>query len=239
MPPTKVKDLIIEPIEKKSKIVQDKQYTWTDPEWTDYVLSQLHEEEMWDGVPKMDGLRRLVEKLISPIRSISVNIQTVLTNNLVVIAIAEVILDNDTKMTAVSDATYYSAAPGFGHKLAALADSRAKSKAFRELLRLRNVSTIDEVNTANTVDLEDQEPILGTQIALINKLLKEIQDKINLNKVILHVCEGVALEEVASNSTLIACPLDRLKHTQAGKLIQKLSNFKAKREQVPKELCND
>src|SRR5688500_7434881 len=38
-----------------------------DPEWTDWVMAQFEPEELDEGLPKVDGLRRLVRKLIGPI----------------------------------------------------------------------------------------------------------------------------------------------------------------------------
>ena len=38
-----------------------------DPKWTDWVLSQFEPSELEEGLPKVDGLRRLTRKLIGPI----------------------------------------------------------------------------------------------------------------------------------------------------------------------------
>jgi hypothetical protein len=39
----------------------------TDIEWTNYVLGEFKPEELYEGMPKANGLRRLVRKLIGPI----------------------------------------------------------------------------------------------------------------------------------------------------------------------------
>lgn len=47
------------------------------PEWSDYVLSQLAPNELADGAPKVDGLRRLAKKLLGPIvRSLGTVVQS-------------------------------------------------------------------------------------------------------------------------------------------------------------------
>lgn len=38
-----------------------------DPAWTTWVLGQFESSELEDGLPKVDGLRRLVRKLVGPI----------------------------------------------------------------------------------------------------------------------------------------------------------------------------
>lgn len=215
-------ELEMEPVIKNNKKQGKEIPDYTDPEWTEYVISMLHEEEMWQGIPKLDGLRRLVEKLISPIKEMSVSLQPIIHNNPIIIAIATVKLEDGQIFSAASDATPYSAPEGFRNRLSALADSRAKSKVFREILRLRNVSTNEEIQSG--LDQEEHELIVSTQKLLINNLLLDIQKtfkkKIDLQKLI---------EEIFPKKGLT---IDSLKHSQAGTVIQKLSDFKGKRSDI-------
>src|SRR5688500_6009345 len=41
----------------------------TNPEWSDYVLSQLTDNEKDNGSPRVDGLRRIATKLLGPFSS--------------------------------------------------------------------------------------------------------------------------------------------------------------------------
>src|SRR6478735_2482188 len=41
----------------------------SDPKWCEYVLTLLEDDEMVDGNPKTDGLRRIVPKVLGPIIS--------------------------------------------------------------------------------------------------------------------------------------------------------------------------
>jgi hypothetical protein len=224
MPPRKMKqELSIEPILSDSKIIEGQIIeppSYMDPEWTDYVISQLDESEFWEGVPKLDGLRRMVEKLISPIVRVSVDIKPVIST---IIATATVLLRNGEEFSAASDATPSSAPEGFRNRLTALADSRAKSKVYREILRLKNISTTEEVN--HSVDTDEHEPIVGSQTILINNLIKDIS---NLHKKRVSISKLIKELFPSQNGDI-----NMLKYSEAGKIVQKLSNFKAKREEVP------
>lgn len=154
----------------------------TDPEWTDFIINQLTEEEKFGGVPKMDGLRRMVEKYVSPITNIEVSIIPHTGQILTVIAIASVTLYNGEKYTACSDANMFGATNDFKNKLTALADSRAKSKAFREILRLQNTYTSEEINEVS--DPEDDSFITRPQVSIIEQKCQKLG--ISVEKAIAH-----------------------------------------------------
>jgi hypothetical protein len=196
--------------------------SYMDPEWTDYVISQLDESEFWEGVPKLDGLRRLVEKLISPIVRVVVDIKPVISTNIAIIATATVLLRNGEEFSAASDATPSSAPEGFRNRLTALADSRAKSKVYREILRLKNISTTEEVN--QSIDTDEHELIVGSQTILINNLMKDIKTVHN---------KTISLSKLIKQLfPMQSGDINTLKYSEAGKIVQKLSNFKAKREEI-------
>ncbi|MFN9303042.1 MAG: hypothetical protein ACK6DA_09760 [Candidatus Kapaibacterium sp.] len=219
-------ELSIEPILPDAKIIEGELVeppSYMDPEWTDYVISQLDESEFWEGIPKLDGLRRLVEKLISPIVRVNVDIKPVIGNSVAIIATATVLLRNGDEFSAASDATPSSSPEGFRNRLTALADSRAKSKVYREILRLRNISTTEEVN--QSIDTDEHEPIVGSQTILINNLIKDIS---NTHKKRIFI--GKLIKELFPSQN---GDINVLKYSEAGKIIQKLSDFKAKRQDIP------
>ena len=97
----------------------------TDPSWTEYCLSLLDDEEIEGGVPKVDGLRRLVEQEISPIASTSVEIQTLPGSFNTVIATATIQLKNGYVHQAAADAQRFSVGEQFQNRLTAMADTRS------------------------------------------------------------------------------------------------------------------
>ena len=196
-----------------------------DPEWTDFMISKLHEDEMWEGIPRIDGLRRLVETYISKIKSLTVEVIPVVGNDLTVIAKACAVLEDGSIWTACSDASTKSTTGEFRNKLTSMADSRAKSKLYREILRLANLITSEELS--HTKDPDDEEQISGSQIAVVKNLIQIVNKEINVDKLIKHVLG----KEVN---------IDTLKFSEGAKLIQELSDYKGEkpRKTIPSQILN-
>jgi hypothetical protein len=193
----------------------------SDVGWHDFVISHLDENELFDGIPRMDGLRRLVELLVGKINRVDTNVQILSTvNHPVIVVTATVELSNGSSYSAASDASFYSVAPAFRNRLTAVADNRAKAKVYREILRLGNMSTSEEVS--GSADLEDQEAMVPTQKSLILRKAKELN--VDINK----VCDK-----------LYGRDLDNLTHSQAGSFIKDLSDWAAKRKEMPVEFFGE
>ena len=162
--------LIIEPASKaidatKIPLVVEGPLDYTHPDWTNFVLEHLTDDEMWDGYPRVDGLRRLVEKFFGRITGTYVKVDYHANPFPTVIVKATIQLESGETHEASSDATIYSAQGEFRNKLTAIADSRAKSKAYREILRLRNVSSREEAVPSD--DVTEDEDIQLTQKNMI------------------------------------------------------------------------
>lgn len=127
-----------------------------DPRWTEYALSFLSESEQYNGNPKADGLRRLVELLIGPIvaqdtlllhfpmhgetehhkngataRS-QIRVQSRETGDYIV-------------ASAVADASGVSCVHPYNKFLSSIAETRAEGRVYKKILRLQNVVTSDEL----------------------------------------------------------------------------------------------
>ena len=48
-----------EDCEEPKQVAQEKTVRYGDPEWNDYILGQLTEQEKENGLPRCDGLRRV------------------------------------------------------------------------------------------------------------------------------------------------------------------------------------
>lgn len=192
------------------------------PQWSDYVLNFLTEEELFNGCPRVDGLRRLVEKLISPIVRIDVDVQPLLSPHLVIIAKATVFLENGYVHSSCADASMYNTDSAFKQRLTAMADGRAKSKAFREILRLRNVYSSEEA-TQEVVEREDDMLINDSQIALITNILpKKLEVKFDFDKLVSNI-----LGKEKSLRTLT--------HNEAIKVLNIMNDYIKNRENIPAE----
>ena len=199
-----------------------KKLTKNDPEWTDFILEELHEDEMFEGVPRIEGLRRMVEKYISPIQSILSRV-TPCDNGqtLTIIVTVEVHLENGQVYTASSDANMYSCTGEFRNRLTATADTRAKSKVYREILCLRNMFTSEEV--IKTEDISEDSNVAHSQKLVINKVAKKLD--IDLEKLM-----DAALGELAPKN------IDSLKQSQAVHLMGLLDDYAKGRKEIPEEI---
>jgi hypothetical protein len=156
-----------------------------DKEWTDYVLSHVELKEMPGGMPRVDVLRRLVERFIGHIVRTDVDVQyhfNPTDGRPVVLAKAIIVVDtgDDSReyeqFTGVADASLFNTGDAFRKYLAAISETRAKGRAYKEALMLQGVVTEEEVGfnkkQANYEGLEE-DPMSDSQLSCIERLCKE------------------------------------------------------------------
>lgn len=221
----RAKGLEIDPVDN-TELTSNTEYeeapSITDYKWTDYVLSQLEESEMWLGIPRVDGLRRLVEKLVSHITATESRVQAIVSEYPYLIVTVKVFLNNGSFYEASADAHSTSVTREYANRLTAVAENRALSRAYRMILRLGNI--ISDADVSSMQDLSQQEPITKTQIDLITKILADERcSKINLSKLLEHI---------------LGTPkrLADLKFSEGSKIIEALGNYKNNRVDIPKEI---
>lgn len=149
-----------------------------DPGWTDYVLSQLTDDEMSDKFPKTEGLRRLVTKLLGDIIEskselvCSPNYDNVLST---VVSHKLTILTDEgsTKtFTGLADASPRNLDGDYDKYPSAVASTRALGRAVRDALQLKNIVVAEEISKASPDD-----KVLSVQVVAI----KNLSDKLGLN----------------------------------------------------------
>lgn len=117
-----------------------------EPEWNDYVLSLLTPNELVEGNPTCDGLRRIAEKLIGPIKAgLARVVQAPNPQNDMTATVEFTIhfLDGEA-WTSVADVNSSNCEPKFARFASAVAETRAEGRALRKALRLRKVVTAEE-----------------------------------------------------------------------------------------------
>lgn len=154
----------------------------TDPGWTQAVLDQLEEDEMYDGAPKADGLRRLVEKIIGPIISIDnvvveapkhgaagseKNTATVTSR----MQILSTQYNRPFLVSATADANDLSCSHPFNKYLSSMAETRAEARVYRKALRLKNVVSSEEIGS-DTHIIKEQLP--DSSIIVIDRKCRDI-----------------------------------------------------------------
>ena len=177
--------------ESKPMTTPAKKISPLDPGWTDHILKQLLESEVFEGNPKTDGLRRLVEKEIGPILGCESNViecprsgcdhsrntATVVVKIHIMNAFAEWLPKNKMLLvSATADASCESCGSPFDKFLTPIAETRARGRSYREALRLTGVVTSDEMPVGDTrrpVSINDN-LLSEEQIFLIDKKCKTL-----------------------------------------------------------------
>ena len=148
-------------------------------EWSPYVIEQLKEDEMFDGNPTVDGLRRLVCLLLGNIiREESQVLQCPNMDNeyRATVCCTIEVMRTYGPITVDGAADVY---PGntdkeFAKFPVATAETRAAGRALRKLLHLRKVVTAEEVCVSNDEDADKK--ISNNQINFIDKLCNKKLD---------------------------------------------------------------
>ncbi len=159
----------------------------TDPGWTQYVLDHLVDDEMFEGNPKGDGLRRLVEKFIGPIVAMETDLKTFPTGRSdenSATAVCRITIQRPGSnvpivVSQVADATLESCPYPFSKFLSAIAETRALGRCYRAALRLKNVVTSDEL--AGEKVLQNTDRIQDSALKIIEKKCKDLD--LNVQKV--------------------------------------------------------
>jgi hypothetical protein len=121
------------------------------PAWTPFLLGQLGDDELYEGRPTWEGLRRLTElHLGRVVEAVTVIAESPSKTNGFVAACVH----NLTIQTFGGDLCRYSGAADcsalnclapYSNYPTATAESRAKGRAYKSALQLRNVYTSDEI----------------------------------------------------------------------------------------------
>ena len=203
-------------------------------EWHEYVMSQFIPEELNTGNPTVDGLRRVAELLIAPIRSIETKMVQVPTqladknqyNDRRATAIVTVTFQDDTMFDGAADAYWgnvqdkiYAVYP------VALAETRAEGRALKRALRLRKVNAAEEIGAAQhdpTPSVENVEEGLMTtmQVNCINVMAGRL---------------SVNVPKVAELLGIITAP-KLWTHPEAVAITAQLNKFQNQTDEIPKSL---
>ena len=154
------------------------------PQWADYVLSQFRSDEMEQGNPTCDGLRRVTEYLIGPIVGRDVRVHQApnkenfgtatvvcsvkVLNNIPDHILYEMVMQEED----AADVNRYNTQKPFYLHPTATATTRAEARALRKILRLKKVVAAEELAGEDTDDFADawkpSDPVQDEQINLLD-----------------------------------------------------------------------
>lgn len=162
--------------------------SFNSPEWNDYVLSLFTNEELVDGNPTVDGLRRVTELVLGKIVTTRVDIvQSPTMSNgycCVLKYKIDIITDDENQNTlsyeAAADCSASNCDARFAVFATAVAETRAEGRVLRKALRLRKVIAAEEAAAVPHEDSLSDGKITPTQIKFIEVLCQ--RNDINIVK---------------------------------------------------------
>ena len=216
----------------------DNKITPNDEGWTDYVLGLLSKDELIEGNPTVDGLRRLAHFLIGDIvESLSEIIQTPNKNNDNRACVIHTIFfdnycnrsffksyDGNSKMLGKKISGSADASPDnipdkkYQKYLVSMAETRAESRALRRAVMLKKVVNSEEI--MGEIDI-DRGPINDMQINFIKQIC--LRTNINVSKFI-------------NSGTKKYKYINELSNQEAIEFNKSLSEFQRKTNKIPKSL---
>lgn len=208
---------------EKLNPLKEEEVTSVHPKWSEYVLNHLLDDEKDQGYPKSDGLRRLVEYFIAPIKQIdSIVIQTPREdNNWTSTVRTTIFLTNNTQYSACADAVKQYCPKPYDQHLTAIAETRAEGRAYRKILRLKNTATREEMSGDSPID--SNELINENQKVLIDIMCARLD--INVKKLF----DSYFLDNKQDN-------ILKYTHAQAAEIGAVLSKYQADTNSIPTNL---
>jgi hypothetical protein len=202
------------------------------PLWNEYVLRQFTDEELYDGNPTCDGLRRVAQQLLGPIFSqrITKILGPTRDNNgtstvCVELTIYNKYIDHEMVIEEVADVNSENTDAPYNKYPSATASSRAEARALRKALQLRNVYAAEEVSEVADTDSgnnwEIDTPIDDSQINVIELLCST--QRLNMN----------VMDFINSGRKIYSNILEVSK-TTAARMIQELNKIQQGLKERPK-----
>lgn len=201
--------------------------TETSEDWYDFLIDNLYDNELVQGNPTVDGLRRLTEKFFGEIIKSKSEViynehdggglRCVVKHTL---AIRKYRTNTTIEVDACIDVDYRYVPHPFNKHIVATADTRAEGKALRRALKLR-VVTAEEVQVQTMEDeVFNDGSINDQQIMAINAVCRKYN--INVEK---------ATKSVYNNVKTIK----QLSNNEAANLLDQITAYQREKE-IPEDL---
>ena len=161
----------------------------TSYEWSDFVMGQFEDDELYNGNPTVDGLRRVTELLLGEIvESFSDVLQCPTLDNekratvRVQLSLQPHKSQGIVSYCAVADSYYGNTDKIYRNHPVAQAETRAEGRALKRALRLRKVNAAEEISVDIDDNLDDGirtdvDMITDGQVTFIETLCR----KLNIN----------------------------------------------------------
>lgn len=174
---------VLEPIADQETLPEaDNTPKMGDPEWSDYVLKMFSSDEIDNGNPKVDGLRRIAYKLLGPFNSETNVVQSPKFDQGATVVVRVSYKDPETRIErfidGAADVTTGNTASPYCYHAVSTAETRAEGRALRKMLGLVKVLAAEEMQNA-TVDEPKGDDDRATSSAI--STLKMTSEKVHVD----------------------------------------------------------
>ncbi len=211
-------------IEEKKQAEIEARPKITDPEWTAYVLSLLTKDELVDGSPKCDGLRRVCTLLLGDFNILTDIIQAPnQMNNYHAVVMTRLVFANGLTIMGSADVSGYNTEADYARHSIASCETRSESRAIRKALKLVKVIAVEEKLIGEPAQSDTVDDKL-VSISMISSL-KMIANRQNIDLVKLINKQGLNVTKV-----------EDLTKTQALAVGKQLSRYSTGDDVVPDDI---
>lgn len=197
-----------------------------DSDWSDYVMSMFREDELEKGLPKANGLRRVMNKLFDVISSTSQQVimgqdEVAINWTIEFVPHKEIVFDPTNPVYPVRKISGFASASSvnvkypFNKYLSAIADTRAEARATRKALLLNCIA-------AEEAEENLDEPVSTDNITNNQKnIIKSMSER---NKWSADVLFKIHAKDISDRSP--TC-LNELTRDEAGKLLNIFNQYQS------------
>lgn len=156
-----------------------------DVAWTEYVMKHFKDDEIFDGYPTVDGLRRVATKLLGPIiSSVSRVVQAPTSANGMHATVEHTVtfrwddnwsLDDKRTFQDVADVCPMNTELPYVLHSAATAATKAEGRALRKALQLRRVLAAEEMMDTPKYNDDNKHLITDSQLCFIDKMCYDLK----------------------------------------------------------------
>lgn len=204
------------------------------PEWTQYILGMFMPDELDNGNPRVEGLRRVSGLVLGDLVEEGCDLVSPPSNDNNFRACVKawgVFVDHNgirRRFEAIADANENNCTEDFQTYIVAMADTRAKGRMFRNALCLRRVVAAEEINKSmfSSSDIQEGGHIHEGQISMIRILTDRMG--LPLSRVLSH------LEIASSYKADGDVDLKKLSYDDAVKVAKFLNEIRQDKEAIAK-----